>query len=579
MTGPKLLSVVGNRREVIDGLLRTLFTPIGAGGKVDHVNGAARTQLAVELHNLGDVLKSDEAFVAAWRDFVKSCETPARTFEEVSFRRDTVWAIAKNRRLDLGSFGLSYDLRGILSNHAFTVGRVSSRLAGEPVRFNAEAEPAPLTWWERIALCEKVICRPPVRGDCVVWLRLAPASLPHREVQHGQVTFYQAAWLAAHAGHPEWADHFTTVPSEVLAEPDPNGRIDEIEWENEWNMVYARVSLPDIEIHEAEPTATTLIEGLRAINNVDDHMWVILRGRLTYVNGRCRHREWGPKTTEIPHFYPQNDWMGRDISLMFRSGRHYDSAAGHRLHQAINMSTALKSAAKESPEAAVMAAVRAIEHVNSWTTGGSLTWDAFARKYLKKSHSRVRLTQFLRIFTQNAVDGTPNEAPGGRTPRELRELRAKLYTTRYPDHKLFHTRAAVDNIAALHRIYQNHWLARGLQELDESFSTGPNLAARLEMHCRRFDSHLGRLRRLRNAAIHGGPVSDAAVQTVHVFAQTIGRECLNEALGAMLTSEDIATHMNAFRVDLIGRYDRIASSRDIDALFIDAIDDEIEPES
>jgi len=33
-------------------------------------------------------------------------------------------------------------------------------------------------------------------GDCIVWLRLALTSLPHYEVTHGQVTFYNAAYLS-----------------------------------------------------------------------------------------------------------------------------------------------------------------------------------------------------------------------------------------------------------------------------------------------------------------------------------------------------------------------------------------------
>ena len=182
--------------------------------------------------------------------------------------------------------------------------------------------------------------------------------------------------------------------------------------------------------------------------------------------------------------------MGRDIGLMVQAGKSLDTSAGHTLQSAIAMSTALKAAAKESPEATVMAAVRAIEHVNSWTTGGKSTWTDFAAKYFKKADSRIRVAQFLRYFTQTAVDNTPDRRIFAATPPELHQLRADLYSWKWPDHRRFHTRAAVNHIGTLHRIYQDHWLARGLQELDQMFSTGDALAARLEMHGRRFDSHL-----------------------------------------------------------------------------------------
>ena len=196
----------------------------------------------------------------------------------------------------MGRFAFHRTLTAILSDDPYTIEREQARVAGQPYRFaRSEKETAGLADWERLALCEKVIVRPAARGDCVVWIRLAPASLPHREVSHGQVTFYQAAWLAAHAGHPEFADRFAAPPVEVLAAPDPRSPEDDIDWEDEWNMVYARIALGDTEVHSAEGKARTLVEGIRAVNHVDDHMWVIKRGALTYVNGKPRQRSWGPK--------------------------------------------------------------------------------------------------------------------------------------------------------------------------------------------------------------------------------------------------------------------------------------------
>jgi hypothetical protein len=44
-------------------------------------------------------LASDAAIVAAWRDLAKSSQTPNRSVEEISFRRDTLFAIAQRRNL------------------------------------------------------------------------------------------------------------------------------------------------------------------------------------------------------------------------------------------------------------------------------------------------------------------------------------------------------------------------------------------------------------------------------------------------------------------------------------------------
>ena len=55
----------------------------------------------------------------------------------------------------------------------------------------------------------------------------------------------------------------------------------------------------------------------------------------------------------------------------------------------LNMSAALKVATSASPHAVVMAAVRAIEHVNVWVTQGDKTWVAFADHFFKEWLSRV----------------------------------------------------------------------------------------------------------------------------------------------------------------------------------------------
>jgi hypothetical protein len=57
---------------------------------------------------------------------------------------------------------------------------------------------------------------------------------------------------------------------------------------------------------------------------------------------------------------------------MSRMNQTLDTQSMQDLQDAIGMSTALKAAHAESPQAIVMASVRAIEHMNVWTTGGAL---------------------------------------------------------------------------------------------------------------------------------------------------------------------------------------------------------------
>ena len=93
---------------------------------------------------------------------------------------------------------------------------------------------------------------------------------------------------------------------------------------------------------------------------------------------------------------------------------------------------------------------------------------------------------------------------------------------------------------------------------------------RLEEQGRRFDRQLRRLKRLRNSAIHGGPVSLTACRSIEVFAYNLGHQCLNEAMRALLTSRDICSHMDGYRADHIDRYERVRTTGDIDALFVES---------
>ena len=73
---------------------------------------------------------------------------------------------------------------------------------------------------------------------------------------------------------------------------------------------------------------------------------------------------------------------------------------------------------------------------------------------------------------------------------------------------------------------------------------------------------------MRNSSIHGGPVSDAACQSVSTFAHNLGHQCLNEAMKALLIGRDIPSDITDYRTDHTDRYEKIRTTGDIDALFV-----------
>ena len=577
-TGPKLISLFASVTAQIDSLLQGLisWTVAADGTRSYSIDATVRADVLQQLEQLETELATEAAIVAAWRDLVKSAENPNRAVEEISFRRDTLFAIAQRRNLDVvGSFCTFKSLNAVLTDVADAVQQELDREAGVKHEriFPPSWEPSGVPTWRRLQLCEQVLARQPYRGDCIVWLRLAPTSLPQREVTHGQVTFYNASYLSAFIRAPERAEEFFQVlPVEVLTplppERAPILRDGEVEWEDDWNMVYARVVLPGIEVHTAEANAIALVEAIKAVNHPTKDTWKLLRGSLLYIDGERRSLlSWGPKEYMPEPYYAQNDWMGRDIGRMSRTNQTLDTQSIHDLQDAIGMSSALKAASGESPQTVVMAAVRAIEHVNVWTTGGVKNWADFVSDYFKKAQARVRVVEFISHFTKTAIDHVPDRRPGAPAQPELFEIRSRLMQMVGP-HEYFNVRGAADDVAALRGIYADHWLSRGLAEGETALATPAGMFGRLDEQCRRFDRQLSRLKRLRNAAIHGGPISDAGCQSVAVFAFNLGHQCLNEAMRALLTGRDIPSHMDDYRTEHIDRFARVKATGDIDALFV-----------
>ncbi|VBA52991.1 hypothetical protein LAUMK191_02632 [Mycobacterium attenuatum] len=579
-TGPKLTAFVTSSTTQIDSLLQGLFSSTtAANGTASYgVDAAVRADVLLQLELLESELATEAAIIAAWRDLVKSSQTPNRSVEEISFRRDTLFAVAQRRNLDVaGSFGTFKSVDSVLTDVADAVQEELDRAAGvEHHRsFPSSWEPSGQSPGRRIQLCEQVLTRPPYRGDCIVWLRLAPTFLRKHDVTHGQVTFYNASYLSGFVRDPKGADaFFDVVPTEVLTPPlperEPILRDGEVEWEDDWHMAYARVVLPGIEVHTAEAKAIALVEALKAVNHPEKDTWKLLRGALLYVDGERRSLfSWGPKEYMPERYYPQNDRLSRDIGRMSRSNQMLDAQSIHDLQDAIGMSTALKAADDESPQAVVMASVRAIEHVNAWTTGGVKNWAEFVSDYFKKAQARVKVVDFISHFTKTAIDQMPDRRPDApRAPQQaLFDIRQRLMRT-VGAHEYFNVRAAADEVAALRGIYADHFLSRGLGEVQTALATPTGMFARLDEQCRRFDRHLARLKRLRNSAIHGGPISETACQSVAVFAFNLGHQCLNEAMRALLTGIEIPLHMEEYRSDHIKRFERVKATGEIDALFV-----------
>ncbi|KLO26524.1 hypothetical protein ABW16_19445 [Mycolicibacter heraklionensis] len=232
----------------------------------------------------------------------------------------------------------------------------------------------------------------------------------------------------------------------------------------------------------------------------------------------------------------------------------------------LRLQTELEDTPLSDAQAVVRAAVRAIEHCNTWATHGTLDWVAFIKEYLLDVYT---VDAFAHRAVTDVFDAAvrylPDHTPGAPAQPDLDAIRRDITTDDWSN-RIIRSRT-VAHTAALRRIYTDHWLARRLAELDDTLGSAGALAAAFQQEQSRVDARVDRLRRQRNAAIHGGTLSAAACETIALFAQRIARMALNNVVRAIVDNDTVNAHTKARRDEYRQRSDNLKQSGDLEYLF------------
>nr|UQB94730.1 hypothetical protein KN252_03545 [Mycobacterium intracellulare] len=238
-----------------------------------------------------------------------------------------------------------------------------------------------------------------------------------------------------------------------------------------------------------------------------------------------------------------------------------------QLRPPLRLMSALTEARQIDSEAVVMAAVRAIEHCNNWTapTGGH-RWYGFVDEYLVDEYT---LTAFARRVVIDVFHASetylPDSTPGAVTPQELNAIREDIIVNEWGT--AIDRSKAVAHVAALRRIYADHWLARRLAETDDIISSGAALSLVFSNEQARVDSRVKRLTRSRNAAVHGGPLSEAACATIADFATVVAQSALHNNIRAIVDGHQADAHATSRRDEYRQRIENLERGGDLENLF------------
>ena len=311
------------------------------------------------------------------------------------------------------------------------------------------------------------------------------------------------------------------------------------------------------------------LDTVLAVVGVHDGMWTVLDGTLFFDDEPSYFppARWGLKEPLPEPVFYENDYFTTHLAEMTAKGHVITAETTQRVQPALRLQAALANAPRSDPEATVMAAVRAIEHCNTWTAPlGGLHWNEFIDEYLLDEYTVTAFANRVVHDVFAAVEQhRPDRTPGAATPPELEAIRQDITV---PGWSLrIDSLKTTSHMAALRRIYADHWLARRLSETDDILSTGAALSGAFDAERRRVGARVKRLTRSRNAAIHGGPLSDVACGTIADFAAALGRQALNTTIWAIVTGRPVDAYATSRRDEFRQRIQNLTQGGDLANLF------------
>lgn len=235
--------------------------------------------------------------------------------------------------------------------------------------------------------------------------------------------------------------------------------------------------------------------------------------------------------------------IARDLVDFTAKGRLLTADLANDLQPALRLSTALQATPRADAEATVMAAVRAIEHCNTWIapTNG-LRWYTFIDQYLTDGYTLSVFARRVVLDVFAAVQQyRPDHTPGARTPPQLAAIEKDILLAGGGGTRINSPRT-VAHVATLRGIYANHWLARRLAESDDILTSPATISTAFDEERRRVDARVKRLTRSRNAAIHGGTLSEAACSTITDLARVLAQDALNTSIWATVTHQQLEAY-------------------------------------
>jgi hypothetical protein len=552
---------------------------VAAVSAVSHLDAGITSNVASTAALLQACRNSDQQFldqlsarwtqpqtrIGAWSDLREACRDPATTWETLSLRRELFWQLV--REGGYGAEQMSHHLAGVLGSDAFQVSLARFWLGDineDDVPSPLPAADAELTEVQQLELCERLLTKPPTRGHYVVWIAFDLAGNGRYTQDVGPVSFYKAQWLQ-HALRQGGQHVAMPVPGELRSAEGLFGPRDLPDGAGE---VLARVDLGTGAWTDPVRVATEQAEAVVALAgfNIGETRWRRMTGYLVAVDDHIEVLGRFEAVRSDAHRADDTNQHAMDAELA-------DLATKLRAHLPITdpeFSEVVKAvhwweqARKLPPLAAVLLHVRVLELLSQ--RAGVTPWQQYVDEFLQARWARHLMMQRL----HSVIDACLSRAHliADQADRNYLQEFSRRITTPQPGGYALDLREGFNALPDLARIFDPHDnTGRRVQDAVSRF-TLPTLPAWLADLESEWKLALERLRRVRNALAHGGPVDEESAETVQAFAEQLARLSLAVALQGLLEAKTVAA-ANRERKQWIDQWktDLPAAANVPDALF------------
>lgn len=501
------------------------------------------TSLALNLLNR---LKSGDVCASLWLDVVATAR-PTGPLQELFDTRNFFATVTGAIGHDTDWSGIGEVISGVLHDERPYVEFLRRATGGNVV--NAVRSD------QRVQLIYDYLQQPNRPADNIVWLGIDDAMMGLARCRVAQIEFFRGVNLRAAVDHSD--NQYGPFPREVYEHPDIfteklTGPTDELRY------VVARVSLPDTSVSTAMSTAIDLVEAVfTSLGGSHLPGWKRSGVAVQFVDGKPLRR-----TFRRPEDFPDpNAWRSNPISAAIRDLRP-EMFNGYleispEYQRTIDYVRGYNSKDSRSIENRIAIAVRLLENVRSASFSTDEWWE-FASSQFK---ARWVWSEIVRDLCE-AVEAIPIPDVASNWLVNSDDVEALGRASRTINALLRRRgRLQIESIAStaveIRRLLKRSWLPmriiNDVLQIGTSSSTKRNSTINRRQH--RFDVFLGRLRRYRNLAAHGGSLDTPGIEIAEQFVTD---------LATLAAHSHIKSVEDADRLDNVVHQERLQAEDKLD---------------